>query len=306
MENNMLNILRLFLITMTFGLVMPVQGADNPNILVMGQDDDTDTVPRNNRVFDRVVGSLSNQMHDNSFDVYDETAISLDNFEQGRTRRTDAELIDIARSVKLPPIDIAVIFSIYTSTIKESYTTKVKARIEGRLLNVQTGKRLGNFEVDSGKYWNAPANCDQECILEVVGDKSYVLANDLGAVLAEKLAWMVDGNSNQDQDRPATNGMVTDYNLIIDGFSAEDFSEIEEYLVVFSGYQSHRLIEASYTRTEIWYKSAIGTAKFNRNLLKVLGELNLRATINFEGNSFTLRKISLRGKNSPVKVAGDW
>lgn len=302
----MLNILRLFLITMTFGLVMPVQGADNPNILVMGQDDDTDTVPRNNRVFDRVVGSLSNQMHDNSFDVYDETAISLDNFEQGRTRRTDAELIDIARSVKLPPIDIAVIFSIYTSTIKESYTTKVKARIEGRLLNVQTGKRLGNFEVDSGKYWNAPANCDQECILEVVGDKSYVLANDLGAVLAEKLAWMVDGNSNQDQDRPATNGMVTDYNLIFDGFSAEEFSEIEEYLVVFSGYQSHRLIAASYTRTDIWYKSAIGTAKFNRNLRKMLGEIQLRGTINFEGNGFTVRKISLRGKNSPVKVAGDW
>jgi len=300
------NILRLFLITITIGLVMPVQGADNPNILVMGQDDDEDAVPRNNQVFDRVVGSLSNQMHDYSFDVYDETAITLDNFEQGRTRRTDAELIDIARSVKLPPIDVAVIFSIYTATIKENYTTKIKARIEGRLLNVQTGKRLGNFEVDSGKYWNAPASCDQACILAVVGDKSYVLANDLGAVLAEKLAWMVDGNSNQAQDRPATNSMVTDYNLIFDGFSAEEFSEIEEYLVVFSGYQSHRLIEASYTRTAVWYKSAIGTAKFNRNLRKMLAELNLRATINFERNSFTVRKISLRGKNGPPKADGNW
>ena len=182
-------------VSLMLGFLATAHAADNPNLLVLGEDADRDTVPRDSRVFKRVVGALANQMHDNSFDVYDETAITLDNFEQGRVRRSDVEIIDIARSVKKPPIDVAVIFSIYASAKDTSYTTKVTARIEGRLLNVQTGKRLGNFEVDSGKRWNAPRNCDRECILEVVGDKTRVLANDLGAVLAEKLAWMVDAGS---------------------------------------------------------------------------------------------------------------
>ena len=302
----MKRLLSIFIVTLSLGLLAPVQAADNPNLLVMGEDADNDTVPRNSRVFKRVVGALANQMHDNSFDVYDETAITLDNFEQGRVRRTDAEIIDIARSIKRPPIDVAVIFSIYASAQDKGYTTKVKARIEGRLLNAKSGKRLGNFEVDSGKYWNAPAKCNRECILEIVGDKSRILANDLGAVLAEKLAWMVDGGDNSGgMDRPGTNGMVSDYYLVFDGFSAEDFSDIEEFLVIFSGYDSHRPVEARHTRTEISYKSSIGTAKLNRNLKKMLAELDLRGTIMFEGNTFTVRKITLRGKKKrPVNNDG--
>ncbi len=70
--------------------------ADNPNILVMGEDRDEDSIPLDSRVFKRVINALSTQMHDLEFDVFDETAITLDNFKQGRSRRCDAELIDIA------------------------------------------------------------------------------------------------------------------------------------------------------------------------------------------------------------------
>lgn len=303
----MRHLLNLLLITLSLGMFSAVQAADNPNLLVMGEDSDQDTVPRDSRVFKRVLASLANQMHDNSFDVFDETAITLDNFAQGRTRRTDAEIIDIARSVKRPPIDVAVIFSIYASAKDKGYTTKVKTRIEGRLLNVKTGKRLGNFEVDSGKLFNAPASCERECILEVVGNKSRVLANDLGAVLAEKLAWMVDGgHKHASMDRPGTNDMMSEYSLIFDGFSGEDFSDIEEYLVIFSGYHSHRPVEARHTRTEIWYKSSIASAKLNRNIKKMLAELELRGTINFEGNTFTVKKITLRGKKKAPVADASW
>ncbi|MFT6896674.1 MAG: hypothetical protein ACJA13_001077 [Paraglaciecola sp.] len=295
----------LFLIIITLGAPSAF-AADNPNILVMGEDPDEDTVPRDSRVFKRVVGALANQMHDNSFDVYDETAVTLDNFAQGRVRRDDAELIDIGRSIKHPPIDVVVIFSIYASAQEKEYTTKIKTRIEGRLLNVKTGKRLGNFEVDSGKFWNAPAKCDRECILEIVGDKSRVLANDLGAVLAEKLAWMVDGGAETGQDRSGTNDLMTEYSLIFDGFSATDFSDIEEYLVIFSGYNSHRPIEMRHTRSEIWYQSTIGTAKLNRNLKKMLEELDLRGAITFAGNTYTVKAITLRGKHKKTVQNADW
>ncbi|WP_157465861.1 hypothetical protein [Colwellia sp. TT2012] len=282
----------LFLIT-----VLPAHSANNTNILVIGNDANKGSVSRNNPIFTRVIGALANNMHDNNFDVYDETAITLEGFAQDRVNRSDAEIIDIARSIKRPPIDIAVIFSIYVNQQNNGYTTKVTARIEGRLLNVQTGRRLGNFEIDSGRPWNVPSQCHLDCILENSSDKSRLMANDLGAVLAEKLAWLTDGgNSHLGLDRPGTNNLNTGYSLIFDGFSGEIFAEIEEYLVNFSGYDSYRPVEIRYTRTEIWYKSSIGTAKLNRNLKKMLTEMNLTATINFSGNTFTVKKITLRGK----------
>ena len=302
----MRRIFSLLAMTLTLGLANPIYAADNPNLLVVGEDSDTDTVPRNSRVFKRVVTALQSQLNENSFNVYDETAITLYNFDQDRTRRTDQELLDIGKSVKRPPIDVMVIFSIYASAQDKGYTTKVKSRIEGRLIDVKGGKFLGAFEVDSGKLWNAPTKCNRECILEVVGDKSRILANDLGAVLSEKLAWLVDGGEQHGMDRSGTNSMIMDYNLIFDGFSAEDFMDIEEYLVIFSGYDSHRPTEVRHTRSEVLYRSSIGTAKLNRNLKKMLAELDLRGVITFEGNEFKVTKISLRGKKKKPVDDGGW
>jgi hypothetical protein len=72
------------------------QASDVPNLLVMGEDENKDAIPRNSQVFKRVINALTNQMHDNGFDVYDETAITLDSFGQGRVQRSNAEVIDIA------------------------------------------------------------------------------------------------------------------------------------------------------------------------------------------------------------------
>jgi len=293
--NALLSLLMLSLLILSTALT--AQAANNSNILVIGNDANQGSVLRSNPAFNRVVGALANNMHDNNFDVYDETVITLDGFDQHRVNRSDAEIIDVARSIKRPPIDIAVIFSMYINQQNNGYTTKVSARIEGRLLNVQTGRRLGNFEIDSDRPWNVPSQCKLDCILKNSTDKSRLMANDLGAALAEKLAWLTDGgNSHLGLDRPGTNRLNTGYSLIFDGFSGDSFSEIEEYLVAFSGYDSFRPVEIRYTRTEIWYKSSIGTAKLNRNLKKMLAEMNLTATINFSGNTFTVKKITLRGK----------
>ena len=80
----------------------PAQAVESPNILVMGEDADTDSVPCSSRVFKRVRSALVNQLHDEGLNVYDETAVSLEDFAQGRCRRTDAEIIDIAKKIKHP------------------------------------------------------------------------------------------------------------------------------------------------------------------------------------------------------------
>ena len=270
--------------------------ADKPNILIIGEDAAGDSVPSDSRIFKRVLDALINQMHDRGFDVYDETILTLSNNTSSQIRRTDAQIIEIARVSKRPPIDIVVIFQIYASTQNLASRTRINTLLMGRLLNVKTGKHLGSFEVDSGKNFNGPVDCKQECILTIVGDKSRILANDLGAVLAEKLLWM--NNGDEISDHNDSNNMLTEYALIFDGFSAKEYMEIEEYLVIFSGYAHHRPIEIRHTRSEIWYQSSIGTAKLDRNLNKMLAELDMQSVINFEGNTFTVKRITFRNKKA--------
>jgi len=289
--------------TLTIGLVMVAMSSayagDRPNLLIMGEDADDDTVPRDSRVFKRVINAVTNQMHDIGFDVYDETAVTMDHFVQGRIRRDRQELIDIGRSIRQPPIDVVVSFSIFASMIDKGYTNKVQARIEGQMVQVNSGKFLGNFEVKSPKVWTAPADCNRECVLEVVGDYSKILANDLGAVLGEKLAFLVDGSIGE-VDGSGNGSMVTDYNLIFDNFSADDMMDIEEYLVIFSGYKTHRPTYSSARRSEIWYQSGIKSAKLQRNLNKMLERLKLRARITYSGNTFTVEQTVARTKKKVV------
>ncbi len=264
---------------------------EKPNILIMGDDADQDTVPRNSRVFRRVLDTLSNELHNEGFDVFDEVAISLDDFAQGRSRRTDAEIIDIAKSVKRPPIDIAVIFQIYASAKEMSYTTKVKTRVRGRLLMVKSGQRLGNFEVDSPREWNAPADCPRECILEVVGKYSKNLARDVGSVLAEQLAELYE--SGDDAVTGKAN-LQNGFSLVFEGFSSDDMFDIEEYLVVFSGYKTHRPVYSGRRHHEYWYESSITATRLNRNLRKMMDHLGARGRVAFSGNEFVLTKIESR------------
>jgi len=292
---------RFFTMALCIGLIscasypQPTVASEMPNILVMGDDADHDTVPRNSRVFKRVLDALSNEMNDEGFNVFDETAVSLDDFAQGRVRRTDAEIIDVAKSIQRPPIDVAVIFSIYAQAKKLSYTTKVHTRIAGRLLNVRTGQRLGNFEVESPKGWRASPNCNRDCILEVVGKHSKILSRDLGAVLATKLAYLVDGNdgatattANQDSQLP------TAYTLVFEGFTPDEVNDIEEYLVAFKGYKHHRPINSGLRTAEYWYETKSNSARLNRNLRKMMDHLGVQGRVAFSGSTYTVQKITKR------------
>lgn len=272
----------------------PVFAGEQPNILVMGEDADKDTVPRSSRVFKRVLDALANEMNDEGFNVYDETAVTLDDFAQGRARRTDAEMIDIARSVKRPPIDVAVIYSIYASAEELSYTTKVRTRITGRLLNVRSGQRLGNFEVELPQPDNAPVKCNRECILETVGKNARVLGMDLGAVLAKKLDWLSLPSGEVVAKGDDNAGMATAYSLVFTGFSPEDITDIEEYIVAFRGYEHHRPVSSSLRNSEYWYETKSKSARLNRNLRLMLEHIGAEGRVTYSGNTFQVDKITGR------------
>ena len=119
------------------------------NVILMGEDKHREAIPRDHRVFRKVLDALSNELGDGGYRVLDETALTLDNFKQGRKNRTDAEIIDIARSIKRPPIDVVVIFEIYPDRERKAYTTKLDVEVMGRLSG---SPRVRDWEISERTY----------------------------------------------------------------------------------------------------------------------------------------------------------
>lgn len=297
--------------------IRPVQAAEMPYLMIMGEDGDLDAVPRDSRVFRRVLNELSETLNMDGFDVYDETAVTLDNYAQGRSRRSDAELIDIARTVTRPPIDVVVLFEIYASAERLDYTTKVRTRLSGRLLDVHSGRRMGNFEIASPRNFRAPVNCNRECILETVGNNARLLARDVADVLVQKLADEVDyGNADTGSDfdetgdynrgngkavgaRRASNngcrGRAQDVFLNFRNFTEQEMLDMEDVILAkFSCYIDHRPA-ATFGRThEYVYKTRLHTGKLKRNLVRALEYLGMPGRVTYQGKEFTISKMNKR------------
>ncbi len=274
----------------------PPLAGEQPNVLVMGEDADQDTVPCSNRIFVRALRALTEEMHLKGFDTYDETAVTLNDFVQGRCRRTDAEVIDISRSITRPPIDVVTLFSIYASAKRLNYTTKIDVRVTGRMLHVPNGRHLGTFEVELPEPAIASGNClsdfDRECLLEEVGDETRYLARELGAVLALKL----DALSPTAEDAVLRGsdeaGLAAAYPLVFEGFTPEEINDIEEYFVAFQGYEHHRPMRCGVRICEYWYETKSDTARLKRNLTQMLDYLGVTGRVDSTASRFTVQKIA--------------
>ena len=291
MKKTLLAVCAAFLLASCAGGANMSGSSQGQNILVVGEDADRDSVPRSSSVFRRVTDALVNELHNEGFNVYDETAVTMGSMAQGRVRRSDAELIDVARMTRRPPIDTLVIFQIYPSAQRLSYTTKVRVRVTGRILAVQSGRRLGNFEVETPRQWNAPKDCSQRCIVELVGEHARTIAAEVGAMIASRLS---NGTSSRRSGNGPTTSLASTYSLIFEGFTPKDMFEVEDYLEIFRGYQSHRTVYSGNRRMELSYHSTIGTARLRRNLSKMLKEIGVRGRVGFSGNEYTVTKISRR------------
>jgi hypothetical protein len=291
------------------------QAQTRPNIVVMGEDADENTVPRGNRIFQRVIHELAETMNLRGYNVYDETAVAMGITQPGRVRRRDAELIDVARGVQTPPVDVIVVFQIYASAQKSmsSDIVRPEVRILGRLLNVRTGQMLGSFEASGVQLPPLPQGCDRECLLERVGAEAKTLASDLAQALTQKLDGFIEprrapGSALTAPGAPAPGGDVaaapgdgencgglpTAYVIRLSGFSPQEAQAVEEYISVFRCYQRHRPVRAGSSQSEYWYETRSDSARLNRNLRTMLEHMNVGGQVSFAGNTFVISRIVTR------------
>ncbi len=294
----------------------PAVAGEQPNILIMGEDADQDTVPRHSRVFNQVLNALISEMQMKGFKVYDETAAGMNITNPGRVRRTDAELFTVARRIKTPPIDVVTSFQIYASAQKNPYSDimDLRIRVTGRMLNVATSQRLGNFEVGFGPGDLAPlpVQCGRDCILEHVGKQAKEIAHEVGAALAMKLDALSPARPGstaaggagggyqqpvppaqpaQPAPRAGCTGLTTAYRITFQGFLPEEFSEIESHLVAFKGFDHMRPVKSGARVIEYWYESCSDVMRLNRNLRQMISFMGVQGQVSQRGNNFRITKI---------------
>lgn len=298
-------------LAVAFGTVS-VNAGEQPNVMLMIEDADLDSVPRNSRPADQVLYALVTEMQNMGFRTYDETAVTMGITNPNRVRRTDAELFTIAKRVQDAPIDVIVVFTIYASAQQNPYADIIdlQIRIAGRLLHVQSGRSLGNWEVGygPGELPPLPTGCNPDCVLEHVGGEARRIASDVGAALAIKLDALSPTASQQTLDTapvvgttlPVGPGLVSEctgltsaYTLEFRGFSPDELTQIEEYLVVFKGYDHHRPMRMQMTSAEYWYETCSDVARLDRNLRLMVDQLGVQAQVAMVGNRFSIAKIGL-------------
>lgn len=274
------------------------EATDLPRILVVGEDVDTDTIERGTRVFKRVQNGMINAMLNQGFDVKDETVLTYETHTQGRTRRNDQELIEIAKDTG---IDILVIFSIYPNAHQRTTNLKVTTRIEGRMLSVNDGSRLGNFEFEPQREQLLKKPYSRNDIIEGVGKIAKVVGEEVGDYLASRL-------SNYSKQGPdGRGGRLQEWTLVFDGFSLDEMTEMEKILEIFSGYAGHRPSNGMKTNRhhEYWYKSSINSAKLEQNLHKLLKKFNHQGRIYMSGLKVEIKKDPKPIQQSQVK-SDEW
>lgn len=294
------SILLLVAIVCFFAASSMAFATDLPRVMIVGEDVDPDTVPRNSRVFKRVLNAISNEMVNLGFDVKDETALTHMTHVQGRTRRNDAELIQIAKDAG---IDVLCIFSIYPNAKTNQNSVRVTARIEGRLLSVWDGSRMGNFESEPQQYQLVPRPYSRNDVLEAVGKLSKIIGSDVGAVLADRLDQYhpEGGGSSSDGGGSGSgggsgigsSGRLLEWTVIFDGFSDDDMLDVEDYITIFTGYDSHRPKSNALNTSshhEMWYKSSIDSAHLKRNMVRMLRKLNMKGRVYISGNEVKIVK----------------
>lgn len=278
------------------------EAADRVGIMIMPLDHDPDSIPRDSRVTQRIIDEIATQLQIKDFEVFDETALTVATHQQGRIRRSDAELIQVARTVRDHRIDVIVPFTTYARVDRNDATNLLDIRIAGRLLQVHDGRRLGNWNETLVRGQTLPYRCwpsgqatpYRDCVLEAVQGYAAQVGTAMADILADRLVYLEERDSVAGPQDGAT-ARIESYVVEFQGFDDRDIDEIEEHLVyTFSGYERHRPINAQNKYWKIRYWSTARQAKLHRNLRQLMTVMDLDATVNLDAQGFVVRNKNIR------------
>lgn len=163
---------------------------------------------------------LVNAMTSADFDVISKENLRLPNcIQDDCSTLTDQKIQQIARSSG-KEVNLALLYQIRAIEQPGRAVNKWQFYLSGRLLDLETGAHVDGFETE-GRFTETSIDCEGVCFSDWLTKNAGYLAQDLGAVLSEKL----DAIPRRFR-----------YNLHISSFTPSEVVQIDQYLKELPGY----------------------------------------------------------------------
>lgn len=163
---------------------------------------------------------LVNAMTSADFDVISKESLRLPNcIHEDCASLTDQKIQQIARTSG-KEVNLALLYQIRASEQPGRAVNKWQFYLSGRLLDLESGAHLDGFETE-GRFTETATDCEGVCFSDWLTKNAGYLAQDLGAVLSEKL----DAIPRRFR-----------YNLHISSFTPTEVVQIDQYLKELPGY----------------------------------------------------------------------
>jgi len=314
--------------------------AQTIRMLIMQKDHDPASLKRGSRIQRGVLNAFNQALNAPSaadlqrrygiggIDVYDEVALTLPFDSQGRTRRSQQELLSVVRKLRNPRIDVILLYTLYARAVKEKFieVNSLQMSMSYRVLDVRSGRFLGGDNVDIDPSGVPFPGCaggkspDPHCVAEFVSGQAERLVRDAGVTIATQLAAMIgkrDDRSSVGQDRrtadnrdPISGGtgryskdhirrvcraFPTEFQITFRGLAKRDVRYISEQMDAWPCRIDIGLSQSSASESSYIYKVRADEAKLKHTLEQTLEFIGIAGNIETRGrNTILVKAIPLR------------
>ena len=315
------------------------------NVLVMQEDWDPESLPRNNRIQNAVLSTINQTLNAPAYqsklrqygidgmDVYDETALTLNFYQQDRQRRTDEELISVVRSVDNPQIDVVIPYTIYARAVTDPYSQIVKLQMSMnyRAIDVRDSRFVGGDNLDIDTKGISFVGCaaglngtpaDPHCIKEFVSKNGEKLARNAGNKLAIQLAAQLGrqyGGGSSSQGAGGNDGIndsigtdvaalprrgaggggcdnrPSTFAVTFRGFEQRQMNAVEEYMAYWKCALDLDVTGSDFSEITFSYKTRSDQQRILRNIRLMLELMGVVAEPTTEGsNGIVVEALGIR------------
>ena len=139
--------------------------------------------PRDSRAFATALAAFRTELEKAGIAAQEGRGVTLLNEQQENARRSDAEIVQLARRQSQAAFDAVVLF---TALVSVDFTIQAQSpymRGRAAVLRASDGRNVGTFDWASTVRPTLPYACDRACVLETVGAEAPVV----GATVATNL-----------------------------------------------------------------------------------------------------------------------
>ena len=263
-----------------------VEALERLNLLVAGQTAGRDSLPSQDPTAGAIRAHLIEHLSGAGFAVFDVAMAGLPSAPEDDARA----LLTLARAATRPPLDVAALVTVTAESRRYSYSKTLTAHFAVRLVDLHTGRHLGSFEAPAEAARRLPLSCGRACLKSHLSELGRAQVDGLAPQMIARLSALDGGHAAASHEQDTPRALVAGYALVFEGFDDGEVAEMEEYLVVFGGYQLHRPVTTAAERHEFWYETTSPRVRLNRNLVKMLAHLRLPGQVSFNDDAFHLAR----------------